>query len=89
MPRRTVQRAIAGLEAKRIIVREKRGRRGGGRGANRYRILTSNPYEGKEQRCLGGAFGGQRCQGGANKGARVARDLVQEFNNSSSTPYPR
>lgn len=42
---RTVRRAIAGLVEKQIIESEARGRRGGGRGANRYRILPSNPYE--------------------------------------------
>ena len=45
LSRRSIERAIAGLEAKRIIEREGRGRRGGGRGANRYRILPRNPYE--------------------------------------------
>ena len=45
LPRRTIERAIAGLEAKRIIERTSRGRRGGGRGANVYRILASNPFE--------------------------------------------
>lgn len=44
-----VKEALAGLAAKDIIVRESRGRRGGGRGANRYRMLPSNPYE-REQR---------------------------------------
>ena len=41
----TVKRAIAGLVSKGIIERETRGRRGGGRGANRYRILPHNPFE--------------------------------------------
>ena len=41
----TVKRAIAGLVDKGIIEREARGRRGGGRGANRYRILEHNPFE--------------------------------------------
>ena len=41
----TVKRAIAGLVDKAIIEREARGRRGGGRGANRYRILEHNPFE--------------------------------------------
>ena len=45
LPHRTVQRALAGLEAKGIIVRERRGRKGGGRGANRFRILPNNMYE--------------------------------------------
>ena len=45
LAKRTIERAISGLESKRIIVREARGRSGGGRGANRYRILPSNRYE--------------------------------------------
>ena len=69
LPARTIKRALAGLEAKGIIVRESRGRRGGGRGANLYRILARNPFEEDEPE--------QRGQGGPNKGAWVARDLVQ------------
>ena len=45
LPKRTIARAISQLEAKQIIEQEHRGRRGGGRGANLYRILPSNPYE--------------------------------------------
>ena len=45
LPRRTVERATAGLVEKDVITRETRGRRGGGRGANRYRILPRNPFE--------------------------------------------
>ena len=44
LPKRTIARAIAQLEAKQIIEQEHRGRRGGGRGANLYRILPCNPY---------------------------------------------
>ena len=64
LPRRTVERAIAALVAKGIIERKGRGRRGGGRGANRYRILPSNVFEEEQTR-----------QGGGNKPARVAGDL--------------
>ena len=64
LKRRTVERAIAGLAAKRIIEREGRGRRGGGRGASLYRILARNPFECEENR-----------QGGAIKAATVADDL--------------
>lgn len=41
----TVKRALSGLVRKQIIEREGRGRRGGGRGANLYRILPSNAFE--------------------------------------------
>ena len=75
MPRRTVERAIAALETKKIIERVSRGRRGGGRGANRYRILPTNAYEDGDQTRQGGAFDRQTRQGGAYKCARVAGDL--------------
>ena len=41
----SAERAIKWLEAENIIERESRGRRGGGRGANLYRLLPSNGYE--------------------------------------------
>ena len=44
----------AGLVGKGIIEREGRGRRGGGRGANRYRILPSNVFEEEQTRQGGG-----------------------------------
>ena len=45
LPDRTVKRAIKDLVEKGIIERESRGRRGGGRGANLYRILPGNAFE--------------------------------------------
>ena len=45
MSTRSVRRALDWLAAERIIEVETRGRRGGGRGANRFRLLPTNPYE--------------------------------------------
>ena len=42
---RSIQRATDWLEGEGIIEVEPRGRKGGGRGANRFRLLPSNPYE--------------------------------------------
>ena len=64
LPKRTVERALLRLVRLEIIERESRGRRGGGRGASRYRILPSNPFEEKQNRHRGG-----------NKTATVADDL--------------
>ena len=44
-----VKRGIKGLDDKKIIERKPRGRRGGGRGANGYRILPRNGYEAEYQ----------------------------------------
>ena len=48
MSARSVRRALDWLEAEGIIEVEARGRRGGGRAANRYRILSGNDYEADE-----------------------------------------
>ena len=74
LSKRTVERAIAGLVSKGIIEREARGRARGGRGANRYRLLPSNPFEDRHQTRQGGAFGRQTRQGGAFKRVSVAGD---------------
>ena len=42
---RSVQRAAEWLKAENIIEVKPRGRRGGGRGANRYRLLPRNAFE--------------------------------------------
>ena len=42
---RSVQRAAEWLEEAKIVEVKSRGRRGGGRGANRFRILPTSPYE--------------------------------------------
>ena len=45
LPERTARRALSALVDMDIIVRVSRGRKGGGRGANLYRILSSNNFE--------------------------------------------
>ena len=47
----TVRRVLTNLTAWGIIAKFARGRRGGGRGANGYRILPSNPFEVHKAKC--------------------------------------
>ena len=54
----TIRRAVAELERNGVIECEARGRRGGGRGANRYRILPANLFE--VQTGQSGRFGANR-----------------------------